>query len=262
MKTWWYVVVGVVVVLGLLGWGGWKLCRSRTWQVMGEFYPRVNTTENVVALTFDDGPTAQTDTVLALLRRLDVKATFFLMGVDLERHPTEGPKLVAAGHQLGNHTYSHPVMIGKSQAFIRREIETTDSLIRQVGYRGDILFRPPFGKRLFGLPFYLRQTHRKTILWDVEPESFDTVARNSAAITQHVLAHTRPGSIILLHVMYKGDASIAAIRGIVTGLRQRGYQFKTVSELLTYQRPPASARINRINSLPIGWLGKTQSLLQ
>jgi peptidoglycan/xylan/chitin deacetylase (PgdA/CDA1 family) len=124
----------------------------------------------------------------------------------------------------------------KSFAFTRDELERTDSLIRRAGYRDEILFRPPNGKKLFVLPYYLQQTNRKTIMWDVEPESYSELAGSSEKITQHVLEHTRPGSIILLHVMYddRGE-SVKAIRGIVNGLKQRGYAFKTVNELLGYK---------------------------
>lgn len=214
----------------------WNISRSRTFQFFGELYPRIETEQKVVALTFDDGPTEKTDSILAILRDLNIKATFFVIGDDLFHHAEDGRKLVAAGHQLGNHTYSHNRMVFKTPAYTRREIEKTDSLIRRAGYQDEILFRPPYGKKLLILPYYLYQTDRKTIMWDVEPESYASVAHDPETITKHVLEHTRPGSIILLHVMY-GDrnASVKAIRGIVTGLQQRGYAFKTVNELLRYQ---------------------------
>ncbi|MFC5410187.1 polysaccharide deacetylase family protein [Larkinella bovis] len=214
----------------------WLIARSRTFQVVGEIYPRVETEQKVVALTFDDGPTERTDSILAILRDLNIKATFFVMGKDLVAHPLEGPKLVRAGHELGNHTYSHNRMMFKTPAYTRHEIETTDSLIRRTGYQGEILFRPPYGKKFLVLPYYLNKTDRKTIMWDVEPESYRDVVNDTEKITQHVLERTKPGSIILLHVMY-GDRnkSLGAIPAIVTGLQRRGYVFKTVSELLRYE---------------------------
>ncbi|RAJ89857.1 chitin deacetylase [Larkinella arboricola] len=211
----------------------WRISRSRTFQFFGEIYPHIQTDQKVVALTFDDGPTRLTDRVLPILKELDIKATFFVTGKALVENMPQGKKIVLAGHQVGNHSYSHQRMVLKTPAFIRAEIERTDSLIRRAGYRHEILFRPPNGKKLVALPYYLEQTHRKTIMWDVEPESYAEIANDSKKIVSHVLANVKPGSIILLHVMVaERKESVQAIRGIVRQLRQRGYSFKTVSELL------------------------------
>lgn len=211
----------------------WNVSKSRTFQFFGDIYPRVDTTEKVVALTFDDGPTKKTDEILSILSDLNLKATFFVIGGDLEENMIEGKKIVAAGHELGNHTYSHDRMVLKSIDFVQREIEKTDSLIKEAGYHREILFRPPYGKKLFMLPYYLKQHNRKTIMWDLEPESYPEVANSSENITKYVLENTKPGSIILLHVMFDSrKESVKSIEGIVTGLRQQGYTFKTVSELL------------------------------
>ena len=107
-------------------------------------------------------------------------------------------------------------------------------MIRQAGYQGTIHFRPPYGKKLILLPRYLAKNARKTITWDVEPESYPEIDADSNRIVQHVLANTRPGSIILLHVMYQSRAeSRKSVRGIVSGLKREGFSFKTVSEMLT-----------------------------
>lgn len=230
-KAFWVfsILIAILVCAALL----WNVSKSRTFQFLGEIYSRVDTNEKVVALTFDDGPTDKTDEILSVLRDLNLKATFFVIGGDLEKNMIEGKKIVAAGHELGNHTYSHERMVLKSIDFVQREIEKTDSLIKEAGYHGEILFRPPYGKKLFLLPYYLKQHNRKTIMWDLEPESYPEVAISSENITKYVLENTKPGSIILLHVMfYSREESVKAIEGIVTGLRQQGYTFKTVLELL------------------------------
>jgi len=127
-------------------------------------------------------------------------------------------------------------MVLKSPSFIKEEIEKTDQLIRMTGYSGEINFRPPNGKKLVILPYYLSQHNRKTITWDIEPDSFPEIANNSDQMVRYVVANTRPGSIILLHVMYSSrQESVNAIKGIVTGLKAQGYNFKTVSELLEYR---------------------------
>ena len=187
----------------------------------------------VVALTFDDGPGPFTCEVLATLAAKDVKATFFLIGADVAAHPDEARRIVAAGHQVGNHSWSHPRLVFKSRAFIASEIERTDRAIRDAGYRGAIAFRAPYGKKLIGLPLYLARHGRPNISWDVEPNSYDDIDRSATKITAHVVERVRPGSIILLHPMYHGrQATRAAIGPIVDSLRARGYALVTVDELL------------------------------
>ena len=211
-----------------------QISRSRTFQFFGELIPRVNTSQKVVALTFDDGPTAEaTDQILAILNEANIKATFFVTGAELEQNLEQGKKIVAAGHQLGNHSYSHVRMFLVTPSFVRQEIESTDKLIRDTGYQGEIFFRPPYGKKLFALPYYLSRTGRRSITWDVEPDSYPEIAASADKIVEHVLSETQPGSIIILHVMYPNRReSMKAVKKIVEGLKAQGYSFKTVSELL------------------------------
>ena len=117
-----------------------------------------------MALTFDDGPTTDgTGHILEMLEDHSVRATFFLMGSSIEANPEAARALVAAGHEIGNHTYSHDRMVLKSHAFVKQEIEATDRLIRSVGYTGDIHFRAPYSHKFVMLPWYLSRTGRKHI---------------------------------------------------------------------------------------------------
>ena len=220
-----------LIALLAVGWGLYVLMNSRTFQLFGEIVPRVETSQKVVALTLDDGPGKHAGEVLDILKAKNVKATFFLNGAMMEEFPGHAERIVKEGHQVGNHTWSHPRMIFKSPATIRSEIEKTDAAIRRFGYRGEIQFRPPFGKKLVALPWYLAKHHRKTITWDVEPETYPEVAARADTIVAHVLEKTRPGSIILLHPMWHAQTR-AAIPPIVDALRARGYRFVTVDELL------------------------------
>ena len=226
-------LIAVVLIL-VISVGLRQVSRSRTFQFFGEIIPRVETSQKIVALTFDDGPTPQaTDQILAILSEMNVRATFFVTGAELEQNLDQGKKLVAAGHELGNHSYSHVRMFFVTPSFVKQEIESTDKLIREAGYQGDIHFRPPYGKKLFTLPYYLWKHRRKSITWDVEPDSYPEIAADANKIVEHVLANVRPGSIIILHVMYPNRReSMKSVKMIVEGLRAEGYEFKTVSELL------------------------------
>ena len=214
-----------------------ELARCRTFQVFGRLVARADTDRPRVALTFDDGPTAEViDEVLAVLASRRVRATFFVNGAHLADSPDLGRRLVAAGHQLGNHTYSHDRMVLKSQAFIRSEIDRTDALIRGAGESGEIYFRPPFCWKLVGLPWYLWRNGRTTVTWDVEPDS-PPHGTDSARIVAACQEAVRPGAIILLHVWYAGrEPSRAALPVIIDRLGAAGYEFVTVSDLLESAR--------------------------
>jgi peptidoglycan/xylan/chitin deacetylase (PgdA/CDA1 family) len=218
----------------LVATSAWTLSNSRTLQLFGGIVPRVDTAEPIVALTLDDGPSSRfTEEVLTILREQDVRATFFVTGERLARNPGAGQRIVEEGHELGNHSYSHQRMILKPYSFVQQEIERTDQLVRATGYEGDIHFRSPFGKKLIVLPYYLWETGRLNIFWDVAPEAYAEAAVNPDIIVEQVLTETRPGSIVLLHVMAKSrTTSRQALPGIIQGLRAKGYRFVTVSELL------------------------------
>jgi chitin deacetylase len=226
-----------VAMLFAASYGLLQLSRSSTYQLFGEIVPRVETAQKVVALTFDDGPTPHVREVLDTLAARNVKATFFMIGAQIAEDREDARRVVAAGHEVGNHSWSHARMVFKSPSFIAREIEDTDREIRRVGYRGEIHFRSPFGKKLVGLPLYLARHNRENITWDVEPNSDPSVDRSTDRIVANVLERTRPGSIILLHPMYKGrEATRAAIAPIIDGLHAHGYAFVTVDQLLALRR--------------------------
>ncbi|SCX88665.1 polysaccharide deacetylase family protein [Rhizobium sp. NFACC06-2] len=208
--------------------------KSRTTQLFGGIIARVETTRPMVALTFDDGPSVRfTPDVLAILRERGVKATFFLTGQETEENLPQARMIVSDGHQIGNHSYTHSNMMLMGPARIGDEIERTDAAIRAAGYGSEIMFRPPYGKKLLTLPWYLSRHGRKTIMWDVEPESFPDVAEDAAAFARHVIERTGNGSIIIMHVMYRSrEVSRQALPLIIDGLRQRGFEFVTVSQLL------------------------------
>ncbi|WP_296106304.1 polysaccharide deacetylase family protein [uncultured Agrobacterium sp.] len=231
-----WIIAALVVVLSVFGL--FQLSKARGYQLFGTIVPRVETSEPLVALTLDDGPTLRyTRDVLNLLDEKNVKATFFLTGKEMEETPALAADIVRRGHQVANHSFSHSNMSLMGLAKVRDEIETTDRAIRAAGYQGEIYFRPPYGKKLFTLPWYLSQTGRTSITWDVEPESYPDIAEDPDAIAEYVLQNAKSGSIILLHVMYRSrEASRQGLPKIIDGLRSRGFQFVTVSELMKHQQ--------------------------
>ena len=170
-----FIGIGILVVFLLL-LGTYKLMNSRTHQLFGGLTEQVETNQKVVALTFDDGPTKKVNQILPLLDKYNAKATFFLIGEEIEKHSEETKKIVQARHQIGNHTFSHNRMVFKTPSYIKQEIEKTDQLIQEAGYKGEIDFRPPNGKKLVVLPYYLNKQNRDTITWNIEPDSYYTTA--------------------------------------------------------------------------------------
>ncbi|BBY18666.1 chitooligosaccharide deacetylase [Mycolicibacterium litorale] len=224
-------MTAAVAAVAVVCVGAYVVMNARTFQLAGRLVPRVATAEKVVALTFDDGPSPHTPEVLRVLTDLRVRATFYLNGEDLQRFPQFGTAIAVAGHEIGNHSFSHRRMVLTSPATVAAEVERTDAEIRATGYTGPITFRPPYGKKLWSLPEYLADHDRTTVMWDVEPDS--SGPQTTAEIVRRAVDGTQPGSVILMHVMFDGrEASRAAIPGIVFALRERGYDFVTVSDLL------------------------------
>jgi len=222
-----FIISAFILIIVLLLTGTYKLMNLRNYQVFGDLTDRVQTDKKVVALTFDDGPTDNVDKIVPLLDQYNAKATFFLIGSELENNMDFGQKLVEAGHDIGNHTYSHERMIFKKMSFIKKEITRTNELIRQIGYKGEIDFRPPNGKKLIGLPYYLKEESIETIMWDLEPDTYYT---SSADKISYVKNNVKPGSILLLHPMYD-EIELQTLEGILKALSEAGYSFTTVNEL-------------------------------
>jgi len=195
---------------------------------------RADTEEKVVALTYDDGPyPPYTNQILDILDRYQVKATFFEIGRNIEKHPEIVPMIVARGHELANHSYSHTDMMFKPREFLLSEIEKTDQLLQGLGVKQDsISFRPPFGRRFVVLSYLLSQMGKKQIMWDVNSHDYKNTL-TAEDIANRVIDKVRSGSIVVMHDG-GGDRSktVVATQAILKTLQSKGYAFKTVSELL------------------------------
>ena len=228
------LLAGLLVFVGI----DRALVRANSVQLFGGIVSRAETTKPLVALTFDDGPRLDDlDDILETLARREVRATFFVTGSRLAAQPEAGHRLVTAGHELGNHSWSHERMVLKSASFVRREVEETDALIRSAGHRGEIYFRPPYGHKFLMLPWYLWRTGRTTVTWDIEPDSYPEVASSASSIVAHVRERVRPGSIVLLHPWSRARrTSRSALPDLIDEVEKQGLRFVTLSELLRVTR--------------------------
>lgn len=182
--------------------------------------------EQYVALTFDDGPKAgTTDVLLDGLAERQASATFFLIGRQIGENRALVERMAAEGHQIGNHTWDHTRLEGSTAAVIAREVEQTDQLLQSILGPGDYWVRPPYG----GVDDTVRATVTVPMVkWSVDPRDWESL--NTDQVVQAVLEAVRPNSIILLHDIY--PTSVEAALRLVDLLRQEGYQFVTVEELL------------------------------
>lgn len=203
-------------------------------RLFGRSWARVRVHVKVVALTFDDGPLPPyTADLLNVLDRHGVKATFFMLGRQVERFPATAQEVRARGHQIGSHGYSHTRMLWMPLRRIRSELDRTDALLRENGVTGDIPFRPPFGAQFLRLPWVLWRTRRRNIFFDFFPDPPDWSPAPAAASAADVVARARPGSILVLHDGEDAGHKVCAITdAVITGLRADGYAFLTVDELL------------------------------
>lgn len=151
-----------------------------------------------VALTFDDGPTEFTPKFLDILKENNVKATFFCIGKQIEKYPETFQRIIAEGHAIGNHTYSHSNQTGFLSALkMVEEIEKCDEVMLTSGNCKTYLYRPPFGVTNPNIAKAIKQTRKKSIGWNTR--SLDTVTEDGNRIYKKVTKGLKPGSIILLH---------------------------------------------------------------
>lgn len=192
-------------------------------------YKQNKITSRQVALTFDDGPTPDTEKVLNLLEQFNVKATFFCIGSQIEKYPHILQKIVAQGHTVGNHTYSHS---NKMAIFpvdeITKELDNTTVLIQQYTNKKPLLFRPPYGVTSPNIAKALRKSGHYVIGWNVR--SLDAVLQSETRIFNRIKSRLAPGSIILLHDT--SQKTVNVLEQLLLLLQQQKYEAVTVNHLL------------------------------
>lgn len=187
--------------------------------------------KKVIALTFDDGPWKNTtQQTLDILKKNNVKATFFVVGSALQNKPQLGKQIIAQGHAIANHTWNHWYHFMNPQA-AAMEIDRTSDLIYKVTGVKTNLFRPPGGHLSNGLVAHAKRNKYVTLMWSADSRDFQRPA--PAKMVNTVLKNSRPGGIVLLHDG-GGDRTntVKALPQIIAKLKQQGYSFVTIPELL------------------------------
>jgi len=198
-----------------------------------------------VAITFDDGPSPlYTPKILAVLKRYQARATFFVVGSHAEKYPRIVRELVRGGNEVGNHSFSHPHLTKTDQDTRELELERTALDLDLLGRPGGHpLFRPPYSQYDHRLLSYLDHTHRRLVLWSID--SGDWRGLPAGAIVQNVLPKVHSGAIIIFHDADETERAdrrptIAALERIIPALQAAGYRLVTVSELLAPLKPKPS----------------------
>jgi peptidoglycan/xylan/chitin deacetylase (PgdA/CDA1 family) len=196
-------------------------------------------TRPAVALTFDDGPDEYTGRILDELERLQVPATFFVLGRMIEARPGDLQRIVDAGHEVAVHTWTHPDLTRLDPARAREEITRTAQALGDASGVAPRLFRPPYGAIDPRVLAQIKRERLVTLLWDVD--TGDWRRPGAQAIAAEAVQKAGPGSVILLHDG-GGDRSqtLEALPEIVRGLRARGFEFTTAGDLLVSDPPRAS----------------------
>ncbi len=200
--------------------------------VRGLVYRKGNTNEKKIAITFDDGPSKRnTKEILALLEKYNVKATFFVIGENAEKDPDRIRSIFEAGHEIGNHTYTHAYISKISKEALKNEITKTEEVL--VGITGvkPHVFRPPGGYYDDASLAILDEMGYKSVLWSLDTR--DWSMPKSDTIATKVEERTGGGDIILFHDLEdKRLPTVQALRRILPFLIENGYEFVTISELL------------------------------
>ncbi len=191
--------------------------------------------QRAIALTFDDGPSASTPQLLELLAKYGVKATFFQCGMNVRSHPEIACAVASAGHETGNHTDSHRVLIPRSKAFQRDQLRRAQDSIAEVTGVKPKLFRPPHGAYWFGTESVLAELGLRGVMWTVIGQDWKHPAERVVEIVRRRVSN---GAIICLHDG-RGTApnpdignTIEAVRRLLPELREEGFRFDTISQFV------------------------------
>src|SRR5438105_2302008 len=199
-----------------------------------------------IATTFDDGPSATlTPKLLDLLAAHHIKATFFVIGENVAEHPEIVARAAEEGHEIANHSWSHPNFGKMSDENVRRQLQQTDDAIKNATGKRPTLLRPPYGSITAREKRWIHDEFGyEIILWDVDP--YDWKRPGPAVVRARILKETRPGSIVLSHDIHPG--TIESMPSTFDELEAKVFKFVTVSELIRM----AAARPSHASPQPGG----------
>jgi len=226
---------------GAVGAGALLAAGYQSMAPTGQWYGRTFTGlprgTGQLALTYDDGPNdPHTFRLVEVLAKHNVRATFFLIGRHVQQRPDIVRELVKAGHVIGNHTFTHPLLIFKSAAEVRRELTDCRKAIEDAVGEHSNHFRPPFGGRRPAVLRIARELGLNPVMWNVT--GYDWNAPPAAAIERKVSSQIRGGDVILLHdgghKQMGADRSqtVLATDHLITRYKSEGYEFLTVPEMM------------------------------
>jgi peptidoglycan-N-acetylglucosamine deacetylase len=203
----------------------------------GPVFSEVKTTQKIVALTFDDGPNPPyTEQILDILKEKQISATFFLIGSNAAKHPDLVRRIVAEGHQIGNHTYNHIDLLKVDRETAAAEIDRTNEVLRAaVGFAPQVV-RPPHGFRDPAIMEVMANRNMTVVEWSVM--SKDWTNPGVETIVRRTMGKVQNGSVILLHdgdgiaSTSSRDQTVAATRQIIDELSAQGYKFVTVDKIV------------------------------
>ena len=233
--------MGGSIIAGAIA-GGTALAGGMAWAVRGRsstiFGPSVwhgDRRRPELALTFDDGPSPSTPDLLRVLDRYSVAATFFQCGMHVRRLPEVAQQVAAAGHELGNHTDTHPGLWMKSPGFVFEEVSRAQKSIQEITGVTPRVFRSPYGVRWLGLSKAQRELGLLHIMWTALGGDWKL---DEASITSRVVGRAQNGAIFCLHDGREKEprpdirSTINAVERVIPVLLERGYRFRTISQLL------------------------------